>query len=81
MRCPALCPRDGDILGLSGVFGGMFSFSRGALFSSSKATGRQHKHIAIRVSFAAPDTAEESNRGGTYTPTHSMPCPIIFESI
>jgi len=87
----ALRPCEGGVLELSGVFGGSFSFSRSAAFSSSKATSRllnssiRATSVAISASFSALDNEEESNGAVTHTLTHiarrSATASILFESI
>src|SRR5260370_27654115 len=83
-------PCEGGVLELSGVYGGSFSFSRSAAFSSSKATSRllnssiRASSVAISASFSALDNEEESNGAVTHTLTHiarrNASASILFRS-
>jgi hypothetical protein len=82
----ALCPCEGGVLELSGVFGGKSSLARRLAFSARSATFCSSNTVsrllnssirasndAISASFSALDRQEESGGGVTHTLTHIIP--------
>jgi len=74
------CPAAGGVLELSGVFGGSFSFSRSAAFSSSSTSSRllnssiRTHNVAISASLSALEDDAESGGGVIHRLTH-VPSP------
>ena len=86
----ALCPCEGGVLELSGVFGGKSSLARRLAFSARSAafcasntvsrllsSSIRASNDAINASFSALDRQEESGGGVTHTLTHILPPDAI----